>query len=258
MTKTKPKPKLEHKHQLFHLAEPERILWQKVTATIRPLSPERRNQDAKPTEFLDAAMMKEMFGAGDTAPLIASPSLKKSQRPETPSHKKFPLDKLEHFPKSGNRFWDKKCGKNKELEQISDSIKSHSALERPIKPSETKTALAVVVSPISSRKEQRKIARQRFDERSRLDLHGASQDKAYDFLLHFIRANFARNQSFVLVITGKGQRQGGVGILRQLVPQWLETPPFRLYVSAVEVAARHHGGEGAFYVKLRRNLSVNI
>jgi len=35
---------------------------------------------------------------------------------------------LEHFPKRGNRFLDKKCGKNKELEQMSDSIKSHSAL----------------------------------------------------------------------------------------------------------------------------------
>jgi len=38
------------------------------------------------------------------------------------------LGPLEHFPKSGNRFLDKKCGKNKELEQRSDSIKSHSAL----------------------------------------------------------------------------------------------------------------------------------
>jgi len=36
---------------------------------------------------------------------------------------------IEHFPKSGNRFLDKKCGKNKELEQIGDSIKSHSAIE---------------------------------------------------------------------------------------------------------------------------------
>jgi len=35
---------------------------------------------------------------------------------------------LEHFPKSVKRFLDKKCGKNKELEQISDSIKSRSAL----------------------------------------------------------------------------------------------------------------------------------
>jgi len=40
--------------------------------------------------------------------------------------------KLEHFPKSGNRFLDKKLrSKNKELEQISDSIKSHSALIQP-------------------------------------------------------------------------------------------------------------------------------
>jgi len=37
---------------------------------------------------------------------------------------------LEHFPKSVKRFLDKKCGKNKELEQISDSIKSRSALSR--------------------------------------------------------------------------------------------------------------------------------
>jgi len=35
---------------------------------------------------------------------------------------------LEQFPKSVKRFSDKNCGENKELEQISDSIKSHSAL----------------------------------------------------------------------------------------------------------------------------------
>jgi len=34
----------------------------------------------------------------------------------------------EHFPKSVKRFLDKKCGKNKGLEQTSDSIESHSAL----------------------------------------------------------------------------------------------------------------------------------
>jgi len=36
---------------------------------------------------------------------------------------------LEHFPKSGNRFLDKKCGGKQTIEtQISDSIESHSAL----------------------------------------------------------------------------------------------------------------------------------
>jgi len=35
---------------------------------------------------------------------------------------------LEQFPKSVQRFSDKNCGENKQLEQISDSIESHSAL----------------------------------------------------------------------------------------------------------------------------------
>jgi len=36
---------------------------------------------------------------------------------------------LEQFPKSVQRFSDKNCGENKGLEQISDSIESHSALK---------------------------------------------------------------------------------------------------------------------------------
>jgi len=103
-----------------------------------------------------------------------------------------------------------------------------------------------------NRKAQRKVSRQHFDHTIRLDLHGLDQDAAYSRLLHFIRSNAGRDQSLILVITGKGRSSGSTGILRQLVPQWLTTPPFRSYVNAVETAARHHGGEGAFYVRLRK------
>jgi len=44
------------------------------------------------------------------------------------SDKEIARVRLEHFPKSVKRFLDKKCDKNKELEQISDSIESRSAL----------------------------------------------------------------------------------------------------------------------------------
>jgi len=48
--------------------------------------------------------------------------------------------KLEHFPKSGKRFLDKKCGKNKKLRRrLSDSIKSRFALGEVI------TALAFIL-----------------------------------------------------------------------------------------------------------------
>jgi len=39
---------------------------------------------------------------------------------------------IEQFPKSVQRFSDKNCGTNKELEQMSDSIESHSALNTSI------------------------------------------------------------------------------------------------------------------------------
>jgi len=38
-------------------------------------------------------------------------------------------NEIEQFPKSVKRFSDKNCGENKQLEQISDSIESHSALK---------------------------------------------------------------------------------------------------------------------------------
>jgi len=42
-------------------------------------------------------------------------------------------NEIEQFPKSVQRFSDKNCGENKKLEQISDSIESHSALILQVK-----------------------------------------------------------------------------------------------------------------------------
>jgi DNA-nicking Smr family endonuclease len=63
----------------------------------------------------------------------------------------------------------------------------------------------------------------------------------------------------VLVITGKGKAKSQpgpiparVGVLRHQVPQWLRLAPLRPLVLHVEPAHRRHGGEGAYYVKLRR------
>ncbi len=55
----------------------------------------------------------------------------------------------------------------------------------------------------------------------------------------------------VMVITGKGRLSGG--ILRQMVPHWLREPQCAAYVSAFREAHVSHGGEGALYVRLRRN-----
>lgn len=97
---------------------------------------------------------------------------------------------------------------------------------------------------------RKKLAKGRLEIDATIDLHELSQADAHGMLLAFLHRAHASGLRHVLVITGKGA--SGDGILRQAVPNWLETPPFRGVVSGFDVAARHHGGAGAIYVRLRR------
>lgn len=113
------------------------------------------------------------------------------------------------------------------------------------------------VSPhLLDRKTHRKISRGTISIDARVDLHGLTQAEAHSLLSHFIQSAAVRGLRHVLVITGKGKSLGSDGVLRQAVPHWLSTAPFRLYVGAYEDAARHHGGHGAFYLRLRRSGGV--
>jgi DNA-nicking Smr family endonuclease len=93
---------------------------------------------------------------------------------------------------------------------------------------------------------------------ARLDLHGMTQAAAHGRLIGFLRGAQGEGHSLVLVITGKGDGvpflagEGGRGVLRRLVPQWLAAPEMRALVVGFQTAARGHGGEGALYVRIRR------
>jgi DNA-nicking Smr family endonuclease len=63
------------------------------------------------------------------------------------------------------------------------------------------------------------------------------------------------------VITGKGGRHRpedapymapGRGVLREAAPKWLRTGPHARHIVGIYEAHRRHGGEGAFYVYLKR------
>ncbi|MGA0561988.1 Smr/MutS family protein [Ancylobacter sp. VNQ12] len=94
---------------------------------------------------------------------------------------------------------------------------------------------------------------------ARLDLHGLTQAAAHGRLIAFLRGAQGSGHSLVLVITGKGDasagfhHEGGRGVLRRLVPQWLAAPELRAVVVGFETAGRGHGGEGALYVRVRRH-----
>lgn len=95
-----------------------------------------------------------------------------------------------------------------------------------------------------------KLARGGTRPEGRLDLHGMTQTEAYAALGRFVRAQQKAGRRTVLVITGKGRAGGGV--LRRLLPLWLEEEPLRGAVVAFTPARPKDGGEGAFYVRLRK------
>ena len=104
-----------------------------------------------------------------------------------------------------------------------------------------------------------KMTRGKLKPEGRLDLHGMTLAEAHPELIAFILGAQAVGKRLVLVITGKGKdRDEGYaipvryGVLRHQVPQWLALPPLKQAILQVTPAHVRHGGEGAYYVYLRR------
>lgn len=116
---------------------------------------------------------------------------------------------------------------------------------------------------VFDRRKMRHLASGKLEIDARLDLHGLRQSEARYRLVHFIRSAHDRGCRVVLVITGKGAREPvdrlsdalgepQRGILRRVVPQWLDEPDMRAWVIGFTPAGPRHGGDGALYVRLRR------
>ncbi|MEX0301762.1 MAG: Smr/MutS family protein [Leisingera sp.] len=106
----------------------------------------------------------------------------------------------------------------------------------------------------------RRMKRGKIRPEGKLDLHGMRIDSAHPALTRFILSAQASGKRLVLVVTGKGKHRdepGPIpvprGVLRHKVPQWLALPPLAQAVLQVTPAHVSHGGEGAYYVYLRRS-----
>lgn len=109
------------------------------------------------------------------------------------------------------------------------------------------------------RRAYERLNRGKMAPQSRLDLHGMTLNDAHSTLRGFILRAHSEGLRLVLVITGKGKAGGSDaiiperhGVLRHQVPHWLRLPPLSGLILQVSPAHRKHGGEGAYYVYLRR------
>ncbi len=104
---------------------------------------------------------------------------------------------------------------------------------------------------------RRRLVRGQLPIDATLDLHGLRQDEAHAALRRFVAARHARGDRTILVITGKGLRRSDgtgqrPGVLRTMLPRWLSEPALAPLIAGWEVSSRAHGGEGAYYVRLKR------
>lgn len=142
----------------------------------------------------------------------------------------------------------------------------HSVAEKkPRQPPEKKNAGASVLDGSTLRRlKQGKVAPD-----AKLDLHGLTQAQAHNRLATFLHRAFDQDMRCVLVVTGKGGgRVDGDrhlaeslhhhhhGILKSMVPRWLNEGDIKRFVSGTADAHVRHGGAGAVYVYLRRRKSA--
>ena len=87
-----------------------------------------------------------------------------------------------------------------------------------------------------------------------LDLHGYTLESGFDALVKFVYAQEKRGARCLLLITGKGGFLGR-GVIKAEVPNWKNAPEIRSLILSYCQAKPKDGGEGAFYILLKRHRS---
>ncbi len=108
------------------------------------------------------------------------------------------------------------------------------------------------------RKIERRLKAGRLEPGRKTDLHGMDRKQAYGVLKRFLQGCHHDGVRLALVVTGKGRGQPVAwheeepGVLRRSLPEWLQRPPLAEIVQHFCPAHVAHGGEGAYYVFLKR------
>ena len=96
-----------------------------------------------------------------------------------------------------------------------------------------------------------------------IDLHGYSLDSANETIKNFIIKSFNDNIYKIIVVTGKGLHSENekdpyvskkLGILKYSVPEYIRNNIDLMHmINQIQVAGIEDGGDGAFYIYLKKN-----
>ena len=121
------------------------------------------------------------------------------------------------------------------------------------------SAPRALTSPTMDRRNFNRLQKGQMPIDARLDLHGMTVEQAKLRLKSFLLNAHGRGDRVILVITGKGLRSGfdefnrpNRGVIREGLPQWVKDKEIAPMIVQITPAHRQHGGDGAFYLYLRR------
>lgn len=111
------------------------------------------------------------------------------------------------------------------------------------------------------RSTMRRFKREEFAVEAKLDLHGFTENKAYEAVNRFITSSYLAGKRCVLIVTGKGLPHqdedifAPKGVLKDRVPQWLNQDNLKQLILSYIHPSPRLGGNGALYILLRRKRS---
>lgn len=130
----------------------------------------------------------------------------------------------------------------------------------PVKKAAVKKSTAKGPSGINGATQDR-LRRGLIEPDARIDLHGMTQVAAHRTLFTWLNNAHRQGHRLVLVVTGKGNPKNDEnapwmmsshGVLKQMVPRWLNETEVAALIASVRPAHARHGGGGALYVYLRK------
>lgn len=224
---TRKSPKGGHDRKRGRLSEQDLELWQRVAKSVAPLPPKRT-------------------GAG--------PIAKSQQSSEEEAFREFLAKSGQASKPTGKDIGAGDCGARPVLANARGALGQSANKVPPVHVPQLEAKLS------------RRLSRGRDPVEARLDLHGFRQAEAHAELRRFLFRCAAKGYRNVLVITGrgkpepgaKGEAMGGApdrserGVLRRNLPRWLADPDLSPLVSGLSEAGSRHGGQGAFYIRLKR------
>ena len=153
--------------------------------------------------------------------------------------------------------------KRKTTEEERQLFQTHVA-EAVLKPKATKANVTKTTPSKTGKLDGNTVERLRRGQLApgaRIDLHGMTEAVAHRALHSFLVRAQNDGVRLALVITGVGNpgaHDGAEwmrtphGVLKEMVPRWLNEKEFAALTSGWARAHRRHGGDGALYVYLRK------